>query len=186
MKLIAIICVFSILFLQTLKSQDSPATELSKDTVVNPREYSIVVKQINAHNLKGYFASIQDSTLKVTVIPERKRFSFASPGDPYFQKIDYKSIISVKIYEKNKKSSIILGSILAGAVAGAIIGFALGDDKGFLAATAGEKAVFGAIVGIGIGSAIGGIIALSTEKKYLINGELKNLQEMKNSFQNNK
>ena len=176
--------VISFFILQTVKSQDSSIAVTSKDTVVNPREYNVVIKQVHAGDLKGYFASIQDSSIKITVVPGRKRFSFADPEAPYFQKIDYKSIITVKLYQKKKKNTIVLLSMLIGATAGAIIGYAQGDDSGWFALTAGGKAFVGGLLGVGVGAAVGGLIAAGTEKEYLINGEWKNLQEMKESLQN--
>jgi hypothetical protein len=59
---------------------------------------------------------------------------------------------------------------LIGCAAGAIIGFASGDDPvdQFLSFTAGEKAMVGGFVGAFTGSLIGALIGSVVKKKFII------------------
>jgi hypothetical protein len=47
-----------------------------------------------------------------------------------------------------------------------------------------DKAVLGGFIGAGAGCITGAVIAKVAEKKFLINGEWRNLQEMKETMQN--
>jgi hypothetical protein len=174
MKPLTLTCLLSILFLQVLKSQD---------TLEKPRYYNTAISQLNTKAQKGYLAAIQDSSLYLTLIRMPLRFSQVNVTD--FYKIDYKSLLIVRLSNSRQIRTSFLVSIALGIAAGAIIGYSQGSDKGLFALDAGGKAVVGGIIGGGVGAAIGSIIAQSSKKKFLINGEWKNLEEMKESLQKN-
>jgi hypothetical protein len=188
MKLITYTCIISFFMMQTIKAQDTLVKPSQyQDTLVKPVQYNVAIKltkDFHAGVVKGYLATIKDSSLYIsqTAVP----LSFSNMNVTYLQRVDYKTVNSVKLYNRSKKSTIFLISIFTGIVVGALIGYASGDDTGWFALNAGEKAVVGGLLGAGAGSAVGGIIASGTEKKFLINGEWESLQEMKEGLQNNK
>jgi len=182
MKLLTLACVLPVLFLQTVKSQDSLKETKHQDSLINPVFYMAYIYQPHRHSVKGYLVTINDSSLYIS--QNRMPLSFDNTNFSYFEKFDYSSIEKVKVRKpKVMGRSVITGAII-GIVTGAIIGFALGDDTGWFGFTAGEKAVVGGIIGGGVGSAVGAIVGNESAKKFLINGEWESLQEMKISLQN--
>jgi hypothetical protein len=179
MKLITLSCLLSILFQQPV---------LSQDTLVKPKVYSLVVNQFRIKAVKGYLATIQDSSLYVSqsLVP----VSFAGMNTDNLRKIDYKSINFVKIYDRKKTKRTFFICAITGLVAGASIGLASGSTQSHgyesIGLSAGAKAIIGGLIGFGLGSAVGGIINQSKEERFLINGEWINLQVMKETFQNDK
>jgi len=175
MKPIIITCLLSLVFFQVAKSQD---------TLYKPRVYNSIIKQYGVKPVKGYLATIRDSSLYITQSEVYLNFDTANLS--YFQKFDYKSLVSVKLYNRSKRGRTFLICILTGVVAGALIGYSGGNDTGWFALTAGGKAVVGGIIGAGAGSIVGAIIAADNEKKFLINGEWESLRDMKEGLQKNR
>jgi hypothetical protein len=180
MKRISLVLTLSLFFLQIVKSQDS---------LFKYKSYNIVVHQVmpgtlKTSVLKGYFATIQDSALYVS--GSKIGMSFNHVNTEYLQKIDYKSLTSVKLYDHSKSPMTMVLCMIGGAAIGALIGAAGGNDTGWFALTAGEKAFVGGLIGIGTGALVGTIIVHSGDKKFLIDGEWKSLEEMKESLKNDR
>jgi hypothetical protein len=180
MKRISLVLSLSLFFLQIVKSQDS----LEKF-----KSYKIVVNQVMPGSLtksvvKGYFATIQDSALYVS--GSKIGMSFNHMNTEYLQKIDYKTLTSVKLYDHSKSPMTMLFCMVGGAAIGAIIGSLGGNDTGWFGLTSGEKAFFGGLIGVGAGALVGTIIVNSRDKKFLINGEWTSLEEMKESLKNDR
>jgi hypothetical protein len=170
-----IICCLLFLFLQTVKSQDSLA---------KPVVYNMVVKPFKSAVFKGYLATIADSAVYLSQL--KTPVSFARTDVSDLQRISYKNIDFVQLYNRKKRTTTIVVSVLVCAAVGAIIGGASGNDPGsdwLLGLTAGEKAVVGAVIGAGTGAIIGTVVTQASKKKFLINGEWKTLEEMKASLQ---
>lgn len=173
--------VISFLFLQTMHAQD---------TLPSPKTYNAVIKFHTAGFKKsslvtGYFVTIQDSALYLS--PRQMPTNFINPHLGTLQKIDYRNLVSAKLYSRKKNVLTILLCTVAGAGIGALIGQAGGNDTSNLGlfGSAGEKAAIGALIGGGAGSLIGIVISKSQEKHFLINGEWKSLQDMKAELTNN-
>lgn len=133
MKLLTLTCVLSLFLIQQLKSQDTlykPVYYKSKVYVPNP--------------ISGYLATIQDSALFLT--PSKIPYSSSNIPVNFLQKVDFRSISSVMVVKSGVRTRSILISMAIGCVAGSIIGYAQGDDSGWFATTAGEKAVAGALI----------------------------------------
>jgi uncharacterized membrane protein YeaQ/YmgE (transglycosylase-associated protein family) len=184
MKLLTITCAFSMLFLQTVKSQDSLKPVNSQDAVLKPTVYKAYIYQPHLRSIRGYLVTIKDSSLFLS--QNKIPLSFANANLAYSEKFDYKSIQKVKLSRPKVLGRSILIGAIAGIIAGAIIGYASGDDSGWFALTAADKAVVGGLIGAGAGTLIGASIGREAEKKFLINGDWKSLEEMKESLQNNK
>jgi hypothetical protein len=173
--------LMSLVFLQVVRSQD---------TLPSPKTYNAVIKYrpegfVKPSLLRGYFVSIQDSSLYVS--RGKMPVNFKNANLSALQKIDYKNLVSAKLYNRGKNVLTILLCAVAGAGIGALIGQAGGNDTSSfgLFGTAGEKAAAGALIGGGVGSLIGIVISKAQEKHFLINGEWKSLQEMKEGLLNN-
>ena len=175
MKLLSLTFAICILILQTVKSQD---------TVIRSSTYVARISQIYNHPVKGYLVTINDSSLYLSRI--KVPLSLDNVNTAHLEKFDYRSILEVKLSRpKSMGKSIIIGAVI-GIVVGAIIGHAQGDDSGWFGLSSGDKAVIGGIIGAGAGTITGAIIAKSSEKKFLINGDWKSLKDMKESLQYNK
>lgn len=102
-----------------------------------------------------------------------------------WQKYQYSYIESVIVRNHSLRSWLIPTTIVVGVLAGALVGGSLSKNKNGsldqVAASTGSI-ILGGIVGGVVGTATGLIIAGSSDKKYLINGEWKNLQQMKESL----
>ena len=184
MKLLALTCVLGTLFLQTVKSQDNLKPVNSQDAVLKPTIYMAYIYQPHRRSVRGYLVTIEDSSLYIS--QNKMPLSFANVNLAYSEKFDYRSIQKIRISRPKVLGRSILIGAVAGIIAGAIIGYASGDDSGWFALTAGDKAIFGGLIGGGTGTLIGASIGKESEKKFLINGDWKSLEEMKESLQNNK
>ncbi len=178
MTLIFLTWVF---FLQTARAQDS----LSR-----PKTYNAVIKYlpegfVKPSVLKGYFVTIQDSSLYIS--QSQMQVNFENANLSRLHKLDYRNLVSAKLYSRTKNVLTIVLCTVAGAGIGALIGQAGGNDTSNLGlfGSAGEKAIVGALIGGSVGSLIGVVVAKTREKNYLINGEWKSLQEMKEGLINN-
>lgn len=184
MKLLTLTCTLTMLFLQTVKSQDSLKLVNSKDTIMKPSFYKVYVYQPHLRGVKGYLVTIEDSSIFIS--QNKMPLSFANVNLAYSEKFDYKSIQKIRLNKpKVLGSSILIGAVV-GIIAGALIGYASGDDSGWFALTAADKAFVGGLIGGGAGTLVGTIIGKASEKKFLINGDWKSLEEMKESLQNGK
>jgi len=96
---------------------------------------------------------------------------------------NYKMLVSIKVNNQELRAWTIVTGAIAGIVAGAIIGKNSTSASGFEGSASGAFAVvLGVLVGGGVGSLTGLVVASAFEKKYLINGDWKNLAELKASL----
>jgi hypothetical protein len=168
--------------LSSLISLFAGQTARSQDSLPAPKTYNAIIKyQPEGFYKKGlfkeYFVAIGDSSLDVS--GKKMPVNFASADLNLLQRIDYRSLESAKIYQRNKNALTILLCAVAGAGVGALIVQAGGNDSGLFALDAADKAIIGALIGGGAGSLVGLAIAKGQEKNFLINGQWKSFEEMK-------
>jgi hypothetical protein len=191
MKPFTIYFIFSVLFLQNLKSQDSLK---SKEDKTHPL-YKVKLYLSQGQITKGYLMSIKDSSVFASEenITAKKRNLKPDPfhksiftGDTAWDKnnytiskYNYRLIESIKVTNLKLKTWTIVTGAVAGVIVGAIIGIHNGSDPGFLGISSGTKGLFVGILGGGVGALTGLAVASTLEKKYLINGDWKSLEEMK-------
>jgi hypothetical protein len=160
--------------------------------------YKAKLHSISGQTHSGYLMAIKDSAAFISEESREAKKSHLQP-DPFHKnrftgdstmdrahylvnRYGYKMIETIKIMNQKAKShSIILGAVMGGVI-GAIIGISDGTDHGLFALTAGEKGLIAGILGGGVGALTGLAISPALEKKYFINGEWKNLEEMKASL----
>ena len=152
----------------------------AQDTLYNPRVYNSKIIQYGIKPVKGYLATIGDSALYLT--QNETYLNFDTENISNFQKFDYKTLVSVKLYNRKKKVATFLLGMLTGAVVGALIGHSLGSDQGWFALSADGKALIGGIFGIGVGAIVGGVVVKASARNFFLNGEWKSLHEMKESL----
>jgi hypothetical protein len=184
MKPILCSSLFCLFFLQTVRSQDSSASHSTYNAIIKYHFKGL----LKTTSFQGYFVTIEDSSLFVSA--SKMPINFMNPELGSLQRIDYRNLESAKIYQRQKNVLTIVLCTLVGAGIGALIGHGSGNDSNnFNAQTlvpldAGQKALIGALIGGGAGSLIGVVITKAQEKKFLINGEWKNLEEMKATLVN--
>ncbi len=143
----------------------------------------------------GYLMAIKDSAAFISEETMEAKKSHLQPdplhktrftGDSTLDKThylinryDYKMIETIKITNKKSKTRTIVLGAAVGIIIGAIVGISDGNDQGLFALTAGGKGLLGGILGGGVGALAGLAISPALEKKYFINGQWKNLEEMR-------
>jgi len=157
----------------------------SQDSTPVHHIYNAKITLINAAEVKGYLAEISDSALFISSMPRALHSTVMSYKN--MQKFDYKNILELRVQRKGVMGKSILIGAVTGLVAGLIIGAItytppqndaeelFNPPKGAVIAAAGLTF---AAIGTGVGALIG-----SHHDKYLINGEWKNLQEIKEAYQ---
>ncbi len=147
--------------------------------------YLAKITLLTAAEVKGYLAEISDSALFISSMP--RALHSTATSYKFTQKFDYRNIGEVRIQPKGTMGKSILIGAVTGLVAGLIIGAIsytppqndaeelFNPPKGAVIAAAGLTF---AAIGTGVGALIG-----SHHDKYLINGEWKNLQEIKEKYQ---
>ncbi len=98
----------------------------------------------------------------------------------------YKSVREISLTKPRAMGRNILVGAVVGIVIGVLIWYAQSSDSGWFGLSSEDKAVLGGFIGAGAGCVVGAVIAKASEKKYMINGEWKNLEEMKEALQKNK
>ena len=183
--------VFTTLFLQNLKAQDS----LISQENVKHASYKVKIVLFQDQTIKGYLMAIKDSSVFVAVknLNANKKNLGPDPfhksmftGDTALDKNNYmqnryncKLIEGIKVTNlKTKTWTIVTGAVI-GIVVGATIGIRNGSDQGILGLSSGAKGILGGILGGGVGALTGLAVSGIFEKKYLINGDWKSLEEMK-------
>jgi hypothetical protein len=185
--------VFTTLFLQNLKSQDSLISRENE----KHNFYKVKIILFQDQTIKGYLMAIKDSSVFVSEknMIARKRNLGPDPfhksmftGDTSLDKnnyilnrYNYKLIESIKVTNQKIKTWTIVTGAVVGIVVGAIIGISNGSDQGFLESSGAQGLLVG-IIGGGVGALTGLAVSSAFEKKYLINGDWKNLEEMKASL----
>ena len=156
-------------------------THTDDSMILKKRIYKVSIITADSKTSTGYLASLSDSNLYLS--PHPLRFSLNKINDnlssyPY----DYLEKIEIK-----RKGAVGRGAwrvALIGCAAGAIIGFASGDDPvdQFLSFTAGDKAILGGFVGAFTGGLIGVLIGSLVKKKFIIGRNKEKFQAMKQNI----
>ena len=194
MKQLLTCLVLSMAFLQNATSQD----DLKPSSVQLPSFYRAKLNTMQGQMAKGRSITINDSSITMWLKNTNKHgatgpdplHKAAYTGDTTHDKkyytinnYHYNSIKSVVVTNKKLKTWIIVSGMVVGIVVGAVIAYNNGDDpNGWFAASSGTKAVAGGILGGGLGALLGVFVSSAAEKKYMINGEWKSLEEMKASL----
>jgi hypothetical protein len=174
-----ILLAVSILYFQTLRSQDDNASQLAI--------YKIVVYVKGSPPSSGFLKTITDSSLYLSSTAVHLQFNDEAPEG--LQKFDYRNLLKVKIHKKNAFGK----AILFGAAAGLVLGVKTGtwiyqanqiavpqplnppNQTGLL--------LTGGVLGATLGGFTGMVAGTFSTKKFYINGEWKNLAEMKQYMQ---
>jgi hypothetical protein len=98
-----------------------------------------------------------------------------------WESYNYKFVTGVKVRNKSLRAWVTPTSIVAGIVAGAIIGKSLGSksSSGEGQISSSGSVILGGLLGGTGGLIIGAVICSAAEKKYMINGDWKSLEELK-------
>jgi hypothetical protein len=146
------------------KAQEIPADDSS---VLKKRIYKVSIITADSKRSAGYLASLSDSNLYLS--PHPLRFSLNKINDN-LSSYPYDHLEKIEIKRKGAAGRGAWRVALIGCAAGAIIGFASGDDpvNQFLSFTAGDKAILGGFVGAFTGSLIGALIGSVVKKKFII------------------
>jgi hypothetical protein len=183
MKLLPITCAICFLFIQSVRSQDSLKT--TKSPVKTEQIYKAYIFEPDKKKpAKGYLVTIQDSAVFISPYESKRALNFTDPKLNSLLKFDYHSVQRMKVFNPKTLGRCILIGAVAGIIAGAIIGHAGGDDTGWFGLTAGQKAVVGGLLGGTVGTAVGAIVGQSYVKEYLIDGEWRSLEEVRQFYQN--
>jgi hypothetical protein len=177
MKLLTVCFVCAILFHQQVRSQDSLKP---KEIVLDHKIFKATLYFNTGESTRAPFMAIMDSSAflfvkKKAVDPfHKEKNNIPSTWDKYH----YKIIESIKIDNQKARTWSVLTGLVVGIAVGAIIGYNAGSDQGTVA-TAEMKAVLVGILGGGLGAIAGFAVSSAFDKKYLINGEWKSLEELK-------
>lgn len=176
MKQFTLFLFLTTVFIAQTQAQDSPQVH---------HIYNAKITLLTAEEVKGYLAEISDSALFISSMP--RALHSTATSYKFTQKFDYRNIGEVRIQRKGTMGKSILIGAVTGLVAGLIIGAIsytppqndaeelFNPPKGAVIAAAGLTF---ACIGTGVGALIG-----SHHDKYLINGEWKNLQQIKDEYQ---
>jgi hypothetical protein len=183
--------VFTSFFLQNIKSQDSLGSRENE-------KHGLYKARINLYQdqtFKGYITAIKDSSVFLSEknMAARKRNLGPDPfhksiftGDTsldrkYYtvNKYNYELIESIHIINRKVRTLSLVTGAVAGIIVGTIIGGNHASDQGFGGLSSDIKVAMDVIVGGGVGTLTGLFTANMIEKKYLINGDWKSLEEMK-------
>jgi Na+-translocating ferredoxin:NAD+ oxidoreductase RnfD subunit len=180
MKAIIVFFIYSLLFLQYSKSQDSlKINETQSYHKVNARisfsETQSMRVPIMAMTDSSIFVYEKSSVHKDPL--HKTNIYIQSNWDSY----NYRFISSVKVQNRKLRAWLIPTSIVAGLIGGAIIGKNSGNNKGDINSQLNNAGavVLGAFLGGAVGTIAGFAISSAVEKKYLINGDWKSFEEMK-------
>lgn len=183
MKPMTICLACSFLFFQNIKSQDSLKYEPLKVHEALLAKITFSATQ----SMKVHIMNIKDSSVFVFQKVSGKPDPFHKTNiynDVNWDSYNYRSIESVKVTNKKVRSWVLPVTIVGGAIAGALIGYAGAKNDGGIdgAVNQGAGIIIGGILGGGIGTLTGLLICNVSDKKYLINGDWKSFEEMKKSM----
>lgn len=182
MKPLTLSASLFILFIQTTKSQDSLLIAKLQDTVPKISTYVARVNRYHNPLAKGYFATIRDSAIYLSRV--KTYMDFGNYNTSQLEKIDFRVIHEVRLSKPFAMGKNMLIGAAIGIVIGALIGHAQTSDSGLFGLSSDDKAVLGGFIGAGAGCITGAVIAKVSEKKFLIKGEWKSLEDMKETMQN--
>lgn len=159
-------------------SREEP-TFLSDTLPVKLHTYKVSVYNFNKQSNVGYLAEINDSVLLLS--PTEVSYNPIYPDNKNIKGFYYKDISSIRIRRTGATGRAILIGAASGLVAGAIVGFAQGDDPPdpLFSATAGEKAIAVGVIGSVVGAAIGGVIGAVVKRKYTIRGKKEKFDRLR-------
>jgi hypothetical protein len=182
MKQITVFLVFSLLFLQNVKSQDSLKPKVAETP------HTIYIVRLNFttdESLRDHMMAIKDSSVfmyqKKSASPDplhkgKALMNVESNWDRY----NYKIIKSIKVNNKPLRTWSIVSGTVIGMVAGVLIGKNASNGTGYVGSVNSAGAIaLGLLLGGGAGAITGLVVASSFEKKYMINGDWKSLEELK-------
>lgn len=147
------------------------------------RKVSVRIKIIDTglNETRGYVHSMTDTAL---YIMHTRKFVHAAVGGEELYKINPDLLNTVSIRKARQAGKAIAFGILAGAVGGAVIGYATYQDPGpdtWFDFGPGFSALAGATIGTLAGSLTGVIISL-IPVKYIIDGNRNNYKAMQLNF----
>ena len=182
MKQITVFLIFSLLFLQNVKSQDS----LKPKEAETPKTiYMVRLNFTTDESVRAHMMAIKDSSVfmyqKKSASPDplhkgKAMINVESNWDRY----SYKSIKSIKVTNKPLRAWTMVSGTVIGMVAGVLIGNSGNNGSGYGGAVnSAAGVVLGLVLGGGAGLVTGLVVASSLEKKYMINGDWKSLEELK-------
>lgn len=175
------LCIMKFLFLLFVISIQLNAASQNSAVDSTPVKTKILKTKLITVNKKvitGYLAAISDSSVKT--YPEPVRFNAQIPGT-LTTEFSYPNIKSIQVWRKGRVGRGMLWGAISGAVIGAGAGLISGNDTGFLAFSAGEKAAgYGIVLGV-TGTLVGAIIGAVSKKKFIIHGKKENLKAMRQS-----
>jgi hypothetical protein len=180
--LFMLICCLSVSW--NARSQDS----LKKTGELPYKPVTARINLVQGQYFSGYIMAIRDSSMFIYQKGSAKHGPFYKANiydESTWQKYHSSYVESVKVGNHSLRSWLIPTTVIVGVLAGAFVGGSLSKSSnvGFGEAFASlGSIVLGGLIGGGVGVAAGLIIAGSTDKKYLINGEWKNLEQMKESL----
>jgi hypothetical protein len=183
MKPITFILVSCIVVSMNATSQDS--LKAAREFPYKPVSARIDLPQ--GQYINALLMAIRDSSIYIYQKGSAKHGQFQKENiydESTWEKYHYSYIVRVKVSNKKLKSWLWPTTIVTGVLAGAFVGASLSkNNSGLDGAYASVGSVFlGGLLGGAVGTATGLIIANGSAKRYLINGEWKNLEEMKASL----
>ncbi len=176
------------------------AQKVSSDDSISlkKRIYKISIIISDSKKIKGYLANLSDSNLYLS--PSPLRLSLDNSNN-YLSSYSYDHLEKIEIKRKAGAGRGAWQGALIGLAAGAIAGFASGDDPvstynnpndplgsaftilaNAFSMTAGEKAAAGGIVGAATGALIGALVGTLVKKKFIIGRNKEKFQAMKQNI----
>ena len=193
------LCILAMAMHISLKAQ-----EISDDTIsLKKRIYKISIITSESEKVNGYLANLSDSGLHVSDTPIR--ISLDNLNN-YQSSYSYYHLEKIEIKRKAAAGRGAWQGALIGLAAGAIVGFASGDDPvaptynnpndplgsaignvfssvyNSVRMTAGEKAVLGGFVGAVTATLTGALIATLVKKNFIIGRNKEKFQAMKQNI----
>ena len=181
MKQLLILLWFCLFFMQTAFCQEE---KLPKYNI-----YKITVNPGAPTSLKGFLGTITDSAVYLSSYPVLPQFGQTSVDG--MQKFDYRSLQQIRM---QRKAAVGRG-VLVGAIVGLVVGVVAAlvtyqtptqnNQYGSLFEPSQGEVLLGmGILGATLGVGTGAIIGAVSGKNFYIDGEWKNLAEMKEYIQN--
>jgi hypothetical protein len=183
MKLLPICLAVSVLFLQNVKSQDSLKPKLNG---ARHPVYTAMFYLLGGQTMKATLMAMNDSSVFIYQKSSAGRDPFHKVNiyaESQWESYNYKFIESVKVNNKKIRGWLIPTSIVAGIIGGTVIGKNSAHGSGWDGAYSAFGNIFlGAILGGALGTLTGLAVSSALDKKYMINGDWKSLEEIKASL----
>ncbi len=157
----------------------------------NPSKYKIYKITIHSgvsNPSKGFLGTITDSAVYLSAYPVHLQFGQTGLDD--MQKFDYRNIQEIRMQRKAAVGKGVLVGAIVGLVVGVVAALASYQTPqqnnqyiSIFEPSQGELLLAGGILGAALGAGTGAIIGAVSGKKFYIDGEWKNLAEMKEYIQ---